>query len=146
MDICIDFDGTCVTHDFPNIGKDIGAVSVLKELAEEGHRLILFTMRSDRKKKKKIDGQEVVVDENFLTDAVRWFEENGIPLYGIQKNPAQRFWTTSPKAYGHLYIDDAALGCPLIVDNTYSERPYVDWSKVRELLVSSGILRSRTSL
>jgi hypothetical protein len=30
MDICIDFDGTCVTHEFPNIGKDIGAIPVLK--------------------------------------------------------------------------------------------------------------------
>ena len=30
MDIIIDFDGTCVTHEFPNIGKDIGAEKVLK--------------------------------------------------------------------------------------------------------------------
>ena len=29
------------------IGKDIGAVPVLKELVENGHNLILFTMRSD---------------------------------------------------------------------------------------------------
>lgn len=28
--IGIDFDGTVVTHDFPKIGKDIGAVPVLK--------------------------------------------------------------------------------------------------------------------
>ena len=32
MEICIDFDGTCVTHEFPKVGKDIGAVSVLKKL------------------------------------------------------------------------------------------------------------------
>lgn len=85
MDICIDFDGTCVTHEFPNIGKDIGAIPVLKELTDKGHRLILFTMRSDRKKKKKINGEEVIVEENVLTEAVKWFEDNGIPLYGIQK-------------------------------------------------------------
>lgn len=138
MDICIDFDGTCVTHEFPNIGKDIGAISVLKELVDAGHKLILFTMRSDRKKKKKVGDETVVVEENFLTDAISWFEQNGIELYGVQKNPKQRFWTSSPKAYGHLYIDDANLGCPLIVPE--EGRAYVDWVKVRQLLVESGIL------
>jgi hypothetical protein len=140
MDICIDFDGTCVAHEYPNIGKDIGAVPVLKELVEKGHRLILFTMCSDRKKKKKIDGQEVTVEKNVLAEAVRWFEDNGIPLYGVQKNPTQRFWTSSPKAYGHLYIDDAALGCPLILDELTSDRPYIDWERVREMLVDFGVL------
>ncbi len=140
MDICTDFDGTCVAHEYPNIGKNIGAIPVLKELVEKGHRLILFTMRSDRKKKKKVDGVEVMVEENVLTEAVQWFEHNDIPLYGVQKNPTQRFWTSSPKAYGHLYIDDAALGCPLILDDPNSDRPYVDWPRIREILVESGIL------
>lgn len=140
MDICIDFDGTCVSHEFPAIGKDIGAVPVLKELVEKGHHLILFTMRSDRKKKKKVDGVEIEVEEKVLSEAVQWFEDNGIPLYGVQKNPKQRFWTSSPKAYGHLYIDDANLGCPLITDDKDSDRPYVDWVKVREMLVEKEIL------
>ena len=141
MDICIDFDGTCVSHEFPEIGKDIGAIPVLKELVENGHKLILFTMRSDRKKKKKVDGVEVVVEENVLTEALQWFEENDIPLYGVQKNPKQRFWTSSPKAYGHLYIDDAALGCPLLTNDEGSKRPFVDWARVREILVEQGALQ-----
>lgn len=139
MDICLDFDGTCVSHEFPDIGKDIGAIPVLRELVANGHRLILFTMRSDRKRKKKVDGIEVIIEENVLTEAIAWFERNEIPLYGVQKNPTQRFWTSSPKAYGHLYIDDANLGCPLIYDEE-CERPYVDWAKVRELLQEKGIL------
>jgi hypothetical protein len=138
MDICIDFDGTCVTHEFPKIGQDIGAIPVLKELIDAGHKLILFTMRSDRKKKKKVGDETIVVEENFLTDALNWFEQNGIKLYGVQKNPTQRFWTTSPKAYGHLYIDDANLGCPLIVPE--KGRPYVDWNEVRKKLVEMGVL------
>lgn len=138
MDICIDFDGTCVSHEFPAIGKDIGAVPVLKELVAAGHKLILFTMRSNRKVKKKQGEDTIVVEENYLDDAVEWFKENDIALYGIQKNPRQRFWTTSPKAYGQLYIDDANLGCPLIYQE--DERPYVDWVSVRELLVLHGIL------
>lgn len=34
MVIAVDFDGTCVTHEFPKIGKDIGAIPVLRELVE----------------------------------------------------------------------------------------------------------------
>ncbi|MBD8349034.1 MULTISPECIES: hypothetical protein [unclassified Dysgonomonas] len=139
MDICIDFDGTCVTHEFPRIGEDIGAIPVLKELVEAGHKLILFTMRSDRKKKKKVGDETVVVEENFLADAIKWFDDNGIALYGVQKNPTQRFWTSSPKAYGHLYIDDANLGCPLITPT--EGRPYVDWVETRKYLVERGILQ-----
>jgi hypothetical protein len=130
MDIAIDFDGTCVTHEFPNIGLDIGAAPVLKELVKNGHRLILFTMRSDRLQESLCDNPEIEdVYGTFLTDAIKWFQKNDIPLYGIQKNP-QQGWTTSPKAYAHLYIDDAALGCPLRYDATLSKRPFVDWLAV----------------
>ena len=41
MNIAIDFDGTCVSHEFPEIGKDIDAIPVLKELIKSGHNLIL---------------------------------------------------------------------------------------------------------
>lgn len=47
MVIILDFDGTCVTHDYPNVGHDIGAAPVLRKLVAEGHQLVLFTMRSD---------------------------------------------------------------------------------------------------
>lgn len=115
MEICIDFDGTCVTHEYPNVGVSIGAEEVLRDLVKAGHKLILFTMRSGEK----------------LNDAVNWFKENEIELYGINENPTQKEWTQSPKAYGQLYIDDAALGVPLVINE---DRPYVDWQKVRSLL------------
>lgn len=119
MIICIDFDGTCVTHDYPQVGKEIGATPVLKQLAADGHRFILWTMRS---------GQQ-------LAEAIDWFQEREIPLYGVQKNPTQDRWTASPKAYAQLYIDDAALGCPLINDETVSNRPFVDWEAVKQFLI-----------
>lgn len=139
MTIAIDFDGTCVTHDFPQVGRDIGAAPVLRKLVEAGHQLVLFTMRSN------IDNNTGYSDEvpeihngNFLDDAVDWFKQNGIPLYGIQVNPAQSSWTTSPKAYAQLYIDDAALGCPLWFGD--HERPYVDWAAVEKYLITRGII------
>jgi hypothetical protein len=76
-----------------------------------------------------------------LEDAVLWFAENAIPLYGIQRNPTQDKWTNSPKCYAQIYIDDAALGCPLTFDETLSDRPFVDWKKVREILVASGTIK-----
>lgn len=130
MIIAIDFDGTCVTHEFPKVGKDIGAAPILKEIINSGHQLILFTMRS-------------IELYNNLNDAINWFKENDIPLYGIQTNPTQHIWTTSPKAYAQLYIDDAALGCPLINDISISDRPFVDWSKIRDILINDGIISNQ---
>ena len=121
MIIAVDFDGTCVTHMYPEVGENIGAEYVLKALTEEGHILVLNTMRS---------GKE-------LKDAENWFKEHNIPLYGVNKTPGQENWTTSPKVYAKLYIDDSALGCPV-----KSRRPFVDWVTVAEMLVKEGILSS----
>jgi len=140
MVICVDFDGTCTTHEFPKVGTDIGAAPVLKELVQNGHKLILWTMRSNGFK------------GNYLDDAIAWFKRNNIPLYGVQENPEQFKWTASKKCYAHLYIDDSALGCPLTQDyyphpdGHYAEavpigRPYVDWVEVRKLLVQQGLIK-----
>ena len=140
MDILIDFDGTVVTHEFPKVGQDIGAVPVLKELVANGHNLILFTMRSDVTEPYSKSPEIVTESGNYLTDAVNFFKENGIPLYGIQTNPTQHTWTNSPKAYGQIMIDDSALGCPLVCDSYGEHRPFVDWVKVRQMLVELGCI------
>lgn len=139
--IAIDFDGTCVTHDYPNIGKDIGAAPVLRKLVENGHHLILWTMRCDFGKLPVIGTENEIEDGNFLQQAVNWFTNNQIPLYGIQRNPTQDTWTKSPKAYAQLYIDDAALGIFLTYDNLKSDRPFVDWIKVYEWLVFNNYIK-----
>jgi len=142
MTINLDFDGTVVSHDFPKIGKDIGAVPVLKKLVNQGHKLILFTMRSDRESLGET-GDDTIKDVKgrFLGEALEWFEHNGIPLYGVQTDPNQHKWTTSPKSYAPLMIDDSSLGCPLKSDPDISKRPFVDWDKVEELLIIQGVLK-----
>ncbi len=115
--IVIDFDGTIVMHEYPSIGKPVPmALETMKGWQQEGALLILFTMRS---------GKE-------LHEAVNYCALNGITFFGINHNPTQTTWTKSPKAYGEMYIDDAAVGCPLIYPE--NERPYVDWVKVKELV------------
>ena len=113
----IDFDGTCVDHRYPAVGPDVpGAVDTMRRIVADDDLLILWTMRSDAP----------------LADAVRWFEEHGLPLHGVNRNPDQH-WTNSPKAWAHVYIDDAALGAPLREVPGF-HRPCVDWARVAELL------------
>ena len=146
--IAVDFDGTCTAHNFPAIGADIGAAEVLRELVENGHRLILWTMRSN-----KLDNINVVTSDtsvytpkegernDYLSQAIQWFLDNDIALYGVQTNPTQSKWTSSPKCYANLYLDDAALGCPLTYDIDISDRPFVNWVEMRELLVARRLLK-----
>ena len=124
MIIALDFDGTVVTHEYPYIGEDIGAVPVLKELTAAGHKLILFTMRSGK----------------LLDEAVAWFERNGVELYAVNENPEQKSWTSSVKVYANIYIDDCALGCPIRFEDGI-RRPFVDWQKVREILSYNRVIR-----
>ena len=124
MIIAVDFDGTCVEHDYPDVGMDVeGAVDVLKALNAKGHKLILFTMRSGSK----------------LDAAVRWFKERKIELWAVNTNPEQKSWTDSVKVHADLYIDDSAVGCPLMfIDD--APRPMVNWAQVRERLEYDRVL------
>ncbi len=128
MIIAIDFDGTVVKHDYPEIGEDIGAVKVLKALQENGHQFILYTMRDNHS-----------CGRNCLKEAADWFSKNGINLIGINSNPWQKSWTDSVKVYAPLYIDDAALGIPLKQDSQF-ERFYVDWEQCANLLSRKNLL------
>ncbi|MCK3656952.1 hypothetical protein A4G19_14915 [Pasteurellaceae bacterium Macca] len=123
MNILIDFDGTCVTHEFPYVGQEIGATQVLRDLVKNGHQLILFTMRAE---------------DCYLNEALDWFKEREIPLYGVNVNPEQSKFTTSPKAYGDLLIDDIALGTQKL--NCRFHRPCVDWKWVAEMLLQQKLL------
>ncbi len=116
--ICVDFDGTCVIHEYPKIGEDVpNAVNVLNKLNEKQVKIILWTIRSGK----------------FLQDAVNWFVERDIEIWAVNKNPQQRFWSRSPKAYAPVYIDDAALGCPLKL-SADGNRPFADWFEIETLL------------
>ena len=75
--IALDFDGTVVTHEYPHIGEDAGAVPVLKELVANGYRLILHTMRHGAL-------LEQALGEKFdPTVYTQYLEEKYGELYGL---------------------------------------------------------------
>ena len=119
MYIALDFDGTLVTHESPEIGRDIGAFELLRRIQKIPEvRLILNTMRSGES----------------LARAVDCCLANGLQLFGVNSNPSQSEWTSSPKVYAHIYVDDVALGTPLVQARGLEERDYVDWAKMGPML------------
>lgn len=125
MTLCIDFDGTIVEHLYPEIGAPVPmAIETMRELQANGHHIILFTMRHGE----------------TLKEAIEYVEAAGITLYGANENPSQKSWSESRKVYGHHYIDDAAIGCPLVFE--FGKRPYVDWKTLSEMLRERGILKT----
>ena len=108
--IAVDFDGTIVDHKFPEIGDGCpGALMCLRQWKAMGIKLILWTMR----------------DKDYLEDAVRWCKERGLEFDAVNEGIDDSEWTTSNKAYANVYIDDMAIGCPMV-----DSRRMVDWSKV----------------
>jgi hypothetical protein len=122
MRIAIDFDGTIVEHMYPEIGRAVPhALDVIRELKAAGHFVMLWTMRSGE----------------GLDQAVAWLQSQRIVMDAVNTSPPD--WSTSPKLYAQLYIDDAALGCPLRY-GIQGDRDMVNWWVVRAMLVQQGIL------
>ena len=95
MTIAVDFDGTIVEHKYPAIGKERPfAIDALIKLAEQGHRLILWTSR----------------DGKLLDDAVKFCHDRGLDFYAVNSEvPANyMFQERHPvrKIRADLYIDD----------------------------------------
>lgn len=107
--IAIDFDGTLVENEYPDIGKPkLFAFETLKALQEKGFRLILWTVRS---------GKE-------LDDAVAFCRRNGIEFYAVNRNYPEEEWDGSitRKIEADIFIDDRNLG------------GFVEWRRVWQLL------------
>ena len=120
MIIAIDFDGTIVTHEYPNIGTLAPmAKEVINELVAAGHKLFLWSMRSGEK----------------LDEALIFLEDEGINIKVGNRSPAQ--FSESPKQYAQLYIDDAAVGTPMI---KFNDSWVVDWSVLAYMFMVDGII------
>lgn len=92
MIIAIDFDGTIAKHEFPKIGDEVPyAFQVMKRLQKYGHKLILWTVRSDIENPDRSpkEGIQPEGGGTYLTDAVEFCKERGIEFWGVNENPEQ---------------------------------------------------------
>ncbi|MCH5178603.1 MAG: hypothetical protein J1F13_02875 [Prevotellaceae bacterium] len=98
MLIAVDFDGTIVEHKYPQIGREIPfAVDTLKRLIQDGHRLILWTIRHGE----------------TLQEAVDWCKERGLEFWSVNSDYAEqdiKVEERSPKVKCDMYIDDRNVG------------------------------------
>ena len=91
MIIAVDFDGTIVTHEYPKIGKEIPfATQTLKMLINDGHRLILWSVR---------EGQ-------LLEDAVKWCRERGLEFYAVNKDYPEEEKTYEEVLNGNITAEE----------------------------------------
>lgn len=132
--VALDFDGVVVTNDFPNIGQRIGAEKWIPQLqAEFNIRVILWTVRSNNSDLETvpsdlaIPGIKVNLRNDFLTQAILECQKQGIRLWAVNINPEQKLWSLSSKVYADIYIDDRALGVPLIKFKSHPE-PVINWN------------------
>ncbi len=138
--IAVDYDQTCQAGNFPHVYTDIGAAPVLRRLIGNGHKIVLWTLRCDRLDKRPNDLGIEPISGLYLTEAINWFGDNGIPLYGINAHPLQKQLTDSPKVWADKIIDDRNIGTPLIYDSSISLEPYVNWRKVEQVLMEQNII------
>lgn len=99
MTIAVDFDGTIVQHHYPAIGPEIPfAVQTLKMLTDEGHRLILWSVREDK----------------LLDEAVEWCRQRGLEFYAVNRDFPEEDITKnihfSRKLQVDMFIDDRNVG------------------------------------
>ena len=99
MLIAVDFDGTIVTHKYPEIGEEIPfAIDTLKMLRQDGHRLILWSVREGR----------------LLKEAVDYCRQRGLEFYAVNRYYPEETTESNPhfsrKLKVDLFIDDRNLG------------------------------------
>lgn len=99
MIIAVDFDGTIVEHEYPKIGKEkIFATETLRQLINDGHRLILWTVR----------------EGELLDEAVDWCRQRGVEFYAVNKDfPEENISKNeqfSRKIKADVWIDDLNIG------------------------------------
>lgn len=101
MIIAVDFDGILCENDFPNIGKpNYEAISLVRQLIDMGHEVILWTSRTS----------------NRLVEAVTWCEDYGLHFCAVNENAPSniaKYKSVYPsgtrKVYADIYIDDHNL-------------------------------------
>lgn len=98
MIVAVDFDGILCKDAFPGIGDpNYEMISLVREIADAGHEVVLWTSRADDR----------------LVEAVRWCEDRGLHFCAVNDNAPsnqERYKDLYPngtrKVYADVYMDD----------------------------------------
>lgn len=97
MIIAIDFDGILCKNKFPEIGEpNYDIISIVQQLIDKGHKVILWTSRVNER----------------LKEATDWCEKYGLHFSGINENESgnlAEFGTDPRKIFADVYVDDHNL-------------------------------------
>lgn len=123
MTIAVDFDG--VLHRYSRGFGDgsiydppvEGAREAMEKLKADGHRILIYSTRSNKiYKRKKVQDQDQAMED--------WLKEHSIPY--------DRIWTYA-KPMADIYIDDRAIGFRGNWEETLHEiGDFVPWTKKEE--------------
>lgn len=117
MIIAVDFDGTIVTDAYPKMGKPrTRTINYIKNMKEEGCKIILWTCRSDEQ----------------LDEALEFCKEVGIEFDAVNDNLAEikeLYENNSRKIYADIYIDDRSFTPVEVYEERQRRREAfgVDW-------------------
>ena len=136
MNIYLDFDGTVVEHDYPQIGNlNPNSLEVIKKLQDAGHNIILNTMR-------------VEFDDGPMQEAIDFINFNkSIAGIKIQHQTEQKIYPPRwnlDKIENDIFIDDIAPNIPLIKAPVVGGF-MVDWVEIEKQLRQKGILKVETT-
>lgn len=99
--VAVDFDGTLVTDNFPDIGEPIEDMfASMKYLRENGVKVVLWTSRNMYK------------NRDLLEEAIQFCNEQGLEFDAINENVQEVQELTGEdtrKIYADLYIDDKSV-------------------------------------
>lgn len=101
MIIAVDFDGILCENAFPEIGApDYEMISLVRQLIDAGHEVVLWTSRVD----------------DALTKAVEWCRDRGLHFCAVNENAPsniEKYKVQYPngtrKVYADIYVDDHNL-------------------------------------
>lgn len=99
MILAIDFDGTIVDDQFPDVGNmKQGAAEAINQLYADGYTIIIWTCRTGINKARAV--------EFLARNGVKWHYFNESSYHNLK---AHNFRDTR-KVYADLYIDDRMIG------------------------------------
>lgn len=133
MNIYLDFDGTVVEHDYPQIGSlNPNSLEVVKKLQDAGHNIILNSMR-------------VEFDDGSMQEALDFLNLNeSIDGIKIEQQTEQKIYPPRwnlDKIENDIFIDDIAADIPLVKAPIVGGF-MVDWLEIERQLITKVILES----